>query len=515
MPDREISMKQAGLLFAVLCLLVAACGGTTTTTGTEGTATTTTVGETTTTTAAEPTSSAAATTTTLPGSFAVDHESYCVRGTAPTDILNVRTGPGGEYEDIGDLAYNATGVPATGIAAADSNGNAWFQIEYEGGTGWSAGWYLIPAPCDAAVASPAPIGGANYPYALSGGLVPWEYVNNQWILALYSGDAAGQTVLYLISPYGDTYEVYSWPTDEWPYIINDWKPDGRSVLVTLTDSTTWDREIRLLDLPSRTSALVEPIASTAPMANASFTRPTGRDLVVSISDTSTERVECRYTDGSLFSVFVDRPRSLDTREWTSWLYGLDGLNVVTGDGDGLHFLDNHGNLIRELADVGEYCIPVRWWDTSTVVAACVPSDVLAANPNSYYHRLWRVPIDGSAATAITAAPAVTPDIVDFGYKDAFRIGGSTYVQWWGDCGTASIGQVDAGGNVTTITGAVHGEEMIGVRGGNFVVWRWVDCGQDEGSLHLMATDGSTVADLIVPPAGAPGILDAHMVRDIS
>jgi len=507
-------MRRASLLLVVLCLLVVACGGNAATTTPESTTTTTSPTEATTTTAEVTPTEPSATSTTLPGSFAVANESYCVRGTAPTDVLNVRTGPGGEHDDIGDLAYNATGVPATGIAAPDSNGNIWFEIEFGDGTGWSASWYLIPAPCNAAVASPAPISGANYPYALSGSLLPWEYVNEQWILALYGGDISGQTVLYMLSPYGDTYEVFSWPTDEWPFTINDWKPGGQSVLVTLTDAATWDRETRLLDLPARTSALVEAIPSVSPTGAASFTRPTGRDIVVSVADATTERVECRHTDGSLFSVFVDRPRAADYREWTHWLYGLDGLTVVTGDGDGLHFLDNHGNLIRDLADTGDYCIPVRWWDTSTVVAACVPSDVLAAEPMSYYHQLWRVPTDGSAATAVTPAPTLTPNIVDFGYSDAFRIGGSTYVQWWGDCGASTVGRVDSG-NVVTITGAVDGEQMIGVLGGNLVVWRWMGCGQEEGSLHLMATNGSTVADLIVPPAGIPGVIDAHMIRDIS
>jgi hypothetical protein len=500
----------------VLAVLAAACGGgagagteaTTSSTAestTEAASSTSAVTSTT-----ETATTSATTTTTFPEEAAVDHSAYCVRGTDPSDTLNVRSGPGTGFDVVGELAWNAVEVPAGGYAAPDDQGRPWYQVAYDGGLGWSAAWYLEPAPCTAASASPAALTGAGLPPALSGGLVPWFWVGEGWTLALYAPDWSGPRVLYLLSPYGDTYEVFSWSAGgPDPYDLYDWRPDGKAVLVRVALGMG-SREIRLLDLSTRASSTVLAVPELGYGGPASFTRPTGRDLVYATGNAATEIVEVRHTDGTLFSTLMNRPRPADGRATASWLYGLEGTTVVVGDGTHLTLLSNLGAVVRTLDAPGEFCMPARWWDASTVLVRCIPPEVYAVEPNTYYGRLWLVPLDGTAATALTALPSSTPDIVDFGYSDAMRSGGKVFAQWTGDCGAAGIWVVASDGSATGIAG----NRLIGFRGGNLVVQQWSSCDGTPGSLALLDPNGTFISNLIPPPVDAPGVMDALMLRDL-
>ena len=336
-------MRRIVLVLAVLSLLAAACGddgtfGTTTTaTGTSGgESTTTTAGSTTSpasTTEATTTTAATTTTTTVPGATAVGHTAYCVRGTASNDALNVRSGPGTGFDVVAELAWNAAAVPAGGFTAPDQLGRPWLMVGYEGGMGWAAGWYLEPAPCEPAVIAVAPMAGPGLPDALAGGLVPWTWVDADWVLALYAPDWDGPFALYLLSPFGDVYEVFTWAGGIYPFHLHDWRPDGKAALAMVGFDGNSNREIRLLDLEARSSRTVLTIPALAFEGAAAFTRPTGRDLVIAGGDAATELIEVRRTDGSLFSTLVSRPRPADWLRQATWIYGLEGTTVVVGDGD--------------------------------------------------------------------------------------------------------------------------------------------------------------------------------------
>lgn len=511
-------MRRIVLVLTVLAVIAAACGDDdvfgTTTTGTSGGETTTTGAGSTTSPASttEATTTTAATTTTVPGATAVSHTAYCVRGTASNDALNVRSGPGTDFDVVAELAWNAAAVPAGGFAASDQLGRPWLLVGYDGGMGWAAGWYLEPAPCGPAVIAVAPMAGPGLPDALAGGLVPWTWVDADWALALYAPDWDGPYALYLLSPFGDTYEVFAWTGETvFPFDLQDWRPDGRAVLAMVGFGISSDREIRLLDLAARTSTTVLAIPDFAFEGSAAFTRPTGRDLVVKGGDAATELVEVRRADGSLFSTLVSRPRPADWLRQATWIYGLEGTTVVVGDGDGLVLLTNGGDWIRDLDAPGEACRPVRWWDASTVLARCLAPEILASEPMSNYGRLWLVPSSGAAATALTALPPGPVDIVEFGFFDAWRIGGQVYANWAGDCGAASIDTVAADGSTTPFLR----NALVGPSRGNLVVHQWDDCDQSPGSLHLVAPDGTVLRDVLVPPGpGTPGVIAALMLRDL-
>lgn len=108
---------------------------------TSSTSSTTTLG------AADPTAPAVAAVGT--GVYEIEQRNYCVVDVDADDILNLRTGPGIEFEDIGDVPYDAVGVRTTGRAASDSNDRTWFEIRYGDSEGWVASWHLTPAPCTA------------------------------------------------------------------------------------------------------------------------------------------------------------------------------------------------------------------------------------------------------------------------------------------------------------------------------------------------------------------------------
>ncbi|MFT7649543.1 MAG: hypothetical protein ACI8Y4_004304 [Candidatus Poriferisodalaceae bacterium] len=48
------------------------------------------------------------------------------------DMLNLRTGPGTEFEIVGELSPNATGIIAPGFGATASNGSLWVWVVWPG-----------------------------------------------------------------------------------------------------------------------------------------------------------------------------------------------------------------------------------------------------------------------------------------------------------------------------------------------------------------------------------------------
>ncbi len=139
-------MRRAVWLVALVVVVAAACGdagdaGDTqapTTTGAPVTSTTSTVApvttasppETTTTTTQPP-----PTTTTAPAPAAV--EGYDVAGVAADDVLNIRAEPDASAEIVGTYPPDATGVRTSGNAAGD-----WWEVEFDGATGWVNSTFL-------------------------------------------------------------------------------------------------------------------------------------------------------------------------------------------------------------------------------------------------------------------------------------------------------------------------------------------------------------------------------------
>jgi len=350
------------------------------------------------------------------------------------------------------------------------------------------------------------------PSALSRSLIPFGEVAQGWVAVLYSatsddpwGDGTtGPVVLYLVSPSGDRYEVVSFPQEApQPYALGGLANDGGRVVAVVGTMLGPDPATSVVSIDVATGAITE-IVQVPSGARLGTTLPSGRDTVVDYStfEPTDEYLQVYRTDGSLFA-------EIDTKgnDWPtySWLYGLDGTQLIVSDGTSLRVMGNDGTFIRLLDAPAEMCDPVRWWDDHTILASCVPDAWFA--DGGYYHVLWLVPFDGSAPTRLTAEPDPDLDVVEFGFADAWRVGERTLLQWWGDCGARGIQVLQPDGTGEWLDLAVDGGPWIYAQAGDdLVIHATFDCGDMFGPVHLIRSDGTLVRTLVPHVEGYRGAI---------
>jgi hypothetical protein len=344
------------------------------------------------------------------------------------------------------------------------------------------------------------------PTALSRSVIPMEQIDQGWVAAAYSADTInpytdGPTVVYLVSPAGDRYELASFPAggpqaDYVGNISNDgthvavaiYVPGGPSRVVSIDIATGAQRDILAVE-----SGL-----------SIGTTLPTGRDVVVlhTTFNPTLDNLEVYRVNGSLFADIISRPNQAPG---LTWLYGLDGTYLLVGEPNGLNIYSNDGTFVRTLDIPPGYCEPVRWWDATTILAGCVPQDVVDAS--GFYHVLWLIPLDGSPGEPLTAAPPVDWDLVEFGHADAWRANGQILLQWWGDCAARGIQVRQPGGTGDWLTVEPTGGHWIHAQAGNDLVIHSIDgCGDFSGPVSLIRTDGSLVRTLVPQIAGYRGVI---------
>lgn len=67
---------------------------------------------------------------------------YHVVGHGPNEVLNLRRGPGTDYDIIGGIAYNASGLRLIACRPASGYAFEWCELTYQGTRGWAYGKYL-------------------------------------------------------------------------------------------------------------------------------------------------------------------------------------------------------------------------------------------------------------------------------------------------------------------------------------------------------------------------------------
>ncbi|MBI5157509.1 MAG: hypothetical protein HZA58_05775 [Acidimicrobiia bacterium] len=348
------------------------------------------------------------------------------------------------------------------------------------------------------------------PDALSRSLLHLDEIDQGWVAVLYSATSDetlaetpdGPVVLYLVSPEGDRYEIAAFPPESpQPYALGGLANDGSRVVGAIWTATGFDPGTTVVSVDTA-SGVVSDIVTFGSGVRLGTTLPTGRDTVVAHStfEPTDEYLQVYRTDGSVFSEIATKGNDWPTY---SWLYGLDGTQLIVGDGTSLRVMSNDGTLVRSLDTPAAMCDPVRWWDEDTILASCVPDAWFA--DGGYYHVLWLIPFDGSAPTRLTADPDPELDVVEFGFADAWRVGGRTLLQWWGDCGARGIHVLQPDGTGEWLDLAVDGGPWVHAQAGDdLVVHATYDCGDMFGPVHLIGPDGTLVRTLVPQIEGYRG-----------
>jgi hypothetical protein len=343
--------------------------------------------------------------------------------------------------------------------------------------------------------------------------IPWAQVGPGWKLVTWSpaanrapgspqtpGAPSYETVptaLYLVNPAGGRYAITTFPPYASPELV-DWSGDGGRALFSNGGAGAAATTVIEVDLHSGAQTKI-------PLVDANFiryTRPEGKALLLTkykMNEPSMlERVDLAGKPQLTY------PSKLP-ENWGTYLSTPDGTTLVFSSETGLILMGNAGKASTTLPVAGQTeCAPVRWWDGvagNTVLAACGISD----------SRLWAVPIDGSAPTALTA-PNNEETSSDLGESNAWQLPAGTFVQARAGCGAGFLAKLNADGTTTKVTvpdlDPHHSTYVIGVNGGNLdLVGMTAGCGASQSLVEYDPTAGTTTV-LLGPPLDGGAVIDA-------
>jgi TolB protein len=279
--------------------------------------------------------------------------------------------------------------------------------------------------------------------------VPWQAIGTGWVLDTYSTGTRTKpapTTLYLVSPAGAKYPLYTWKVSATPVpTLLAWAGSKTAALLQVYSATGLPAGYGELNL--RTGKLTR-VAVKAGTTALGYTLPTGQQLLggtVSGPDATVSR----YTKaGALVKNLVTENDGFDGGQPLAASYAPDGIDLGVAAPNGLLLVSNAGGVLRKLPVPGVNarlgCTPVRWWNAATLLAVCNP-------PSSFAQQLWLVPVSGARPTALTPVrnPAKPPS--DNGDIDGWQLTSGLYLQSLGACGTLEINKQAANGSITRVT----------------------------------------------------------------
>jgi hypothetical protein len=300
--------------------------------------------------------------------------------------------------------------------------------------------------------APPPALGAELPASR----IPWEQVGPGWILAALSPTPgpnpdrthpAGQppeapVTLYLLDPAGRRYAITTFPlsptrpgdSGHTPNLV-DWSGDGRHALFEDEFAAGGRATMTEVDLATGTKQTLT--AHPCCSAGVAYSRPTGQAILVADFDTSSgnyksyrstlERVDLSGT--KLLTYPTDQLGAAGKYNG-AYLQTPDGSQLILGTDHGMAVMGNDGVVARQLLMPAprSSCIPVRWWTSSVILAACNPPNISSASVD-LATQLWRVPLAGGAPTALTPV-----DEQSLGYGNAWQVPSGTFLQDVPGCG---------------------------------------------------------------------------------
>lgn len=388
------------------------------------------------------------------------------------------------------------------------------------------------APSTAAAATPAAAPAVAHGAEHGIGDVPWERVGPGWILAMWSpltphmpgnpptpGEPSAEeavNILFLVDPSsGDRYKIADFAGDDNDLQITDWSGDGSHVLLT-KEYVTPDSAVSLdLHTGERITIPIDGYAD--------YTRPSGTAILVSSSYNGDKPGTLKRVglDGTVQMTYPTEDLGGAGQFGGGFLSSPDGTQIVVDTANlgneivprkdnSLVVLGNDGSIIRTLpAPMPDaICAPTRWWAPTVVLAHCSENSGSGS-------QLWKVPLDGSAPTALTALNSGQGDDPGFGGDlgdwTAFELPSGTYLPSAGACGSSFLSKLTPDGHTTRvdIPGVSDSVSVAGVSGDKLIIAAKVGCsGTDSLLSYDPATNTATV--LYGPPISGGGVSMARM-----
>jgi hypothetical protein len=265
--------------------------------------------------------------------------------------------------------------------------------------------------------------------------VPWSLVGPGWALAEFSkappssaGQAAGtgSYTTYLVDPEGGKYAITSSPAGTAPQLMA-WSGDAHTALFdTSSGPASGTGSYQLLN--AQTGAMTA-LPLPAGVVAVGFTRPHGLAILAVNVGPAKFHLQRYDLSGQLEKSLTSLPRKAGQVWPSDGCTGACALSSPNGDvdvwgiaGDEMQAVGNADGKARKLkvkvSGHAQSCVPLSWWDATTILASCadasLPGDATG---------LWRVPVDGSNPTALTAVAAAGNGHID----DAWLAGQTTYV----------------------------------------------------------------------------------------
>jgi hypothetical protein len=353
--------------------------------------------------------------------------------------------------------------------------------------------------------------------------IPWSIVRAGWTLAEVSQAAPGATqpgtvVTYLVDPRGGRYQIQTWSPAATPRLLA-WSGDTQNALFAVPASAGASATYELLS--TRTGAITS-VPLPAGVTAVGFSRPDGQAIVAVRQAADAFRLQRYNLQGTFEATIGTLPRKSGSPAWLPGcgtacgaLSSPDGDQDVWGvAGDEMQLVSNAGGLVRRLKPPGAaQCVPLSWWDTSTVLSYC------AASASAYpAGQLWLVPTDGSAPTSLTevSGTAAGTGIMTGAWAGPGGVDYATQTSS-AQCQGAASGpggltllKLSPGGAPQPV--AVHGTtgndtSVVLVSGGRLLVLAQTSCPGQSSLLWLDPSTGTTTP-VLTTPAGQVGVLAA-------
>jgi hypothetical protein len=330
--------------------------------------------------------------------------------------------------------------------------------------------------------------------------VPWSKVGPGWVLAQYSngpvryssGAKGTPVTLYLASPAGVRYAIYTWKgLAPVPRLIA-WSGDKTRALLSSTVAPQAASAYEQLTLATGKFSYGRLAGQAQPTG---YTLPDGQNIlgVTGYGNPSVVATVARYSlTGHLLKVLIKGEHEEDA------VYAPNGVTLAVSGTARLELVSNGGGVIRSLPVPGVNrllgCYPARWWNATTVLATCAD-------------RLWLVPISGKKPVALTPQHTSGPDLGDIG---GWPLPSGLYLQGLSACGTLQIFRQAANGSVKQIS-VPHtlneNNEIVSALGARLLVNAVTGCG---GGTSLLWFNPATnaVQWVLHAPKNAEGVIGA-------